>query len=62
VDRAALKRALAGKTREGADRVLRQRVQTPAPPQVDLPDWAPWLPRVTGRIELVVKPAPGVSP
>jgi hypothetical protein len=42
--------------------VLRQRVQTPAPPQVDLPDWAPWLPRVTGRIELVVKPAPGVSP
>lgn len=62
VDRAALKRALAGKTREGAERVLRQHMQTPAPPQVDLPGWAPWLPRVTDRIELVVKPAPGARP
>jgi hypothetical protein len=59
VDRAALRRALAGKTREGAERVVRQRLHPPLPAQVDLPGWAPWLPRVTGRIELVLKPAPG---
>lgn len=62
VDPAALKRELAGKTREVAERVLCQRWQTPVPPQVDLPGWAPWLPRMTGRIELVVKPAPGAGP
>ncbi len=61
VDRGTLKRALAGKTREGAERVLRQRLRIAVPPQVELPSWAPWLPRVTGRIELVFKPAPGGS-
>lgn len=59
VDRGALRRELAGKTREGAERVLRRRLQTSLSTRIELPGWAPWLPRVPGRIELVFKPAPG---
>lgn len=58
VDRGALKRELTGKTREGAERVLHQRLQTSLPARVELPGWAPWLPRVSSRIELVFKPVP----
>jgi hypothetical protein len=57
-DRNALRRALAGKSRAGVEQVLRRQVATPVPPQVELPGWAPWLPRWPDRIRVVFKPAP----
>lgn len=58
VDRTELRQALAGKSRSGVERAVRQRVDTPLSPAVKLPDWAPFLPRKADRITIVNKPAP----
>ena len=59
LDRAALQKALAGKSKPGAEKVLRGLVDSPAPPTVKIsPNWAPRLPRREGRISITFAPAP----
>ena len=58
VDPQQLARELSGKSRAGVERAVRERVQTDVPPAVEMPRWAPWLPRKANRIAVIFKPAP----
>lgn len=59
LDRADLARALAGHSRSGAERVVRDRLGPTTPPVVKIsPGWAPRLPRKSGRITVIFLPAP----
>lgn len=58
VDREGLRQALAGKSRSGVEKVVRERIETSTPPAVKLAGWAPWLPRKAERISTTFKPAP----
>lgn len=59
---AALRSAVAGKSRTGAEQVISERVDQTAPARIRLtPGWAPWLPRFANRITIRIaqrSPAP----
>lgn len=60
----ALRKALAGKSPHDAQQVVDERVDVSAPPKIGVdPDWAPWLPRFTSRIDVKVgTPQPSPTP
>ncbi len=60
----ALRKALAGKSPHDAQQVVVERVDESAPPKIDVsPDWAPFLPRFTSRIDVKVgTPPPSPTP
>jgi hypothetical protein len=56
---AALRGALAGKSRHDAQQAVVERVDQSAPAKISVnPGWAPWLPRFSSRIDLNVRPTP----
>jgi hypothetical protein len=62
MDGAALRAALAGKSKAQAAEALAATVELPQPPTIKMtPNWAPNLPRVTDRITIVYAPAPPVA-
>jgi hypothetical protein len=59
LDRAALRDALTGETKTGAQRVILGFLPDAAPPQVKLsPGWVPRLPRKADRIDITFAPMP----
>ncbi len=51
LDKKEIREAIAGKSRAAAVRAIRDRVESPTPPQITIsPGWAPRLPRMAGRI------------
>jgi hypothetical protein len=59
IDRAQLREAVTGKSKQGVEDVVRGLVETPMPPLVELsPGWVPWLPRRADRIDIIFVPAP----
>ncbi|HEY7296223.1 MAG TPA: hypothetical protein VH916_14355, partial [Dehalococcoidia bacterium] len=60
----SLRKALAGKSRRDAQQAVVERVDESAPARIGVqPDWAPWLPRFTSRIDVKVgTPTPSPTP
>lgn len=59
LDRADLQQALAGKSKRGAETLIRDRIAPPLPPLVEIsPEWAPRLPRRTSQIDVVFSAVP----
>jgi hypothetical protein len=51
LDKDQIRKAIAGKSKTAAERAIRERVESPIPPQITMsPGWAPRLPRMTDRI------------
>ena len=59
LDRAALRDALAGQTKTGADQLIRGLLPGAPPPQIKVsPGWAPRLPRKADRVHITFAPMP----
>ena len=60
---AALRNAVAGKSRAGAEQAIGERVDQAAPVRIRLtPGWAPWLPRFANRITVRIAQQPPAPP